>query len=650
MEERNSIPMQKARFQDLSCQFSNASLPKTYYQDTIESEIIWQKEEMSVERMKTLVTSLRKADLVSYSIEKLLGDFKDSLAITLNTDNVSSLDLMSISKKKDLLWKELETFSDIRRALNSLLEKQSYEKNRPQNTKHLEALMQRILEDEAENIRLKEQLTEKEAKAKDLSHLIHVQKVTAMKCSQLTKTIEATHCRLQNLVQRKETENEQTVTQLKNLEMSANRRRQEIEDLKQQISLSREKQTFDKDGLRKAHRVQRQKADRLQMSIDGLNNQLKEKEIQLSEAISACGVWKTHHDSVVGEKSSLEVQRETLKKQIDNLKNVHKPTDISDQSNEELAEELRVINLENAHYNEENAKLKASIAALENEAVLVNNDLSELQEKANHQKNFVEQYEKQVQTLQLESNHLKERYRTIVSDKKEIIEKKDLETEKVRSQMEVHLNELEHVPGLLRTADQMLQDCQESLLVCKRKCMSQSETVRQLQIQTDANDYFLGNVLLELENNRMKKKSQEMENKLDEMVNENQVLEGRLKMQEENLKISEMQLMDKSREYSSLLRLLENAVEEGKKQICAEKENISSSELALQQKLHSLENDLKRKMAKQKQLASTLNSLEKTNDLRLEELKHSLEISENQNQSMNNYVQLLKSFYVTMFE
>ncbi|XP_053549877.1 protein BCAP isoform X5 [Bombina bombina] len=562
MEERNSIPMQKARFQDLSCQFSNASLPKTYYQDTIESEIIWQKEEMSVERMKTLVTSLRKADLVSYSIEKLLGDFKDSLAITLNTDNVSSLDLMSISKKKDLLWKELETFSDIRRALNSLLEKQSYEKNRPQNTKHLEALMQRILEDEAENIRLKEQLTEKEAKAKDLSHLIHVQKVTAMKCSQLTKTIEATHCRLQNLVQRKETENEQTVTQLKNLEMSANRRRQEIEDLKQQISLSREKQTFDKDGLRKAHRVQRQKADRLQMSIDGLNNQLKEKEIQLSEAISACGVWKTHHDSVVGEKSSLEVQRETLKKQIDNLKNVHKPTDISDQSNEELAEELRVINLENAHYNEENAKLKASIAALENEAVLVNNDLSELQEKANHQKNFVEQYEK----------------------------------------------------------------------------------------QTDANDYFLGNVLLELENNRMKKKSQEMENKLDEMVNENQVLEGRLKMQEENLKISEMQLMDKSREYSSLLRLLENAVEEGKKQICAEKENISSSELALQQKLHSLENDLKRKMAKQKQLASTLNSLEKTNDLRLEELKHSLEISENQNQSMNNYVQLLKSFYVTMFE
>ncbi|XP_053549875.1 protein BCAP isoform X3 [Bombina bombina] len=597
MEERNSIPMQKARFQDLSCQFSNASLPKTYYQDTIESEIIWQKEEMSVERMKTLVTSLRKADLVSYSIEKLLGDFKDSLAITLNTDNVSSLDLMSISKKKDLLWKELETFSDIRRALNSLLEKQSYEKNRPQNTKHLEALMQRILEDEAENIRLKEQLTEKEAKAKDLSHLIHVQKVTAMKCSQLTKTIEATHCRLQNLVQRKETENEQTVTQLKNLEMSANRRRQEIEDLKQQISLSREKQTFDKDGLRKAHRVQRQKADRLQMSIDGLNNQLKEKEIQLSEAISACGVWKTHHDSVVGEKSSLEVQRETLKKQIDNLKNVHKPTDISDQSNEELAEELRVINLENAHYNEENAKLKASIAALENEAVLVNNDLSELQEKANHQKNFVEQYEKQVQTLQLESNHLKERYRTIVSDKKEIIEKKDLETEK-----------------------------------------------------TDANDYFLGNVLLELENNRMKKKSQEMENKLDEMVNENQVLEGRLKMQEENLKISEMQLMDKSREYSSLLRLLENAVEEGKKQICAEKENISSSELALQQKLHSLENDLKRKMAKQKQLASTLNSLEKTNDLRLEELKHSLEISENQNQSMNNYVQLLKSFYVTMFE
>ncbi|MEE6494593.1 hypothetical protein FKM82_001803 [Ascaphus truei] len=291
----------------------------------------------------------------------------------------------------------------------------------------------------------------------------------------------------------------------------------------------------------------------------------------------------------------------------------------------------------------------ASIAALETQTVPVNSELSELQEKAKQQRDFVEHYENQVQKLQLEAKELKQRFEAVFTDNKQIIENKDLENEKVRSQMETHLNQLEHVPGLLITADQMLQECQESLLVCKRKCVSSSETVTELQIQADVSDYFLGNQCLEMENNRIKKKCEEMSTKLEKMISQNQLFEEKLKNQERDLQQSETQLGDKSRECRTVLRLLENAVEEGRKQISEEKEKVLSSELALQRKLQGLESELKKKKAEQRQLESTFNSFEKNNDLRLEELKHSLEKTEHKNQSIQNYVQFLKTSYSAMF-
>ncbi|MEE6516637.1 hypothetical protein FKM82_026287, partial [Ascaphus truei] len=173
----------------------------------------------------------------------------------------------------------------------------SFAYNRSMNGTSVEVLMERLIEDEAENRKLRSQVIEKEAKTKDVSQLIQEEKLNAVKSSQLSKSMEATHSRLQSLVKKKEAENEQMVTRL--------------------------------------------------------------QEIQLSEALSCGHVWRSHHDSAVENKTHLEVQNETLTKQLsDHLKNNKKIEDESEHSKEALAEKLRLVNLENAHFSQENTKLK----------------------------------------------------------------------------------------------------------------------------------------------------------------------------------------------------------------------------------------------------------------------------------------------------
>ncbi|KAE8609342.1 hypothetical protein XENTR_v10011782 [Xenopus tropicalis] len=588
---------QKTRLNELSSHLSSMALSETFH-SSLNSSMRWPVDKLTCDKVSTLLTKMKDIDLAADSVETLIGKLKDSSSCILRADNVSSLDVINISKQNDLLWKELETFKDIRGILECFLQTHYSKFNKIINQENLEVLMGQLLEHEKENLRLREQVVEKEAKLEDLSCLIQQEKDTAVKINQVSRTTEATHIRLQNLVKRKENENQQMATQIQSLETGISGRKLEIEGLKRQITHLKEKQTVEKEGLKKAFRVQKQKVDRFQKVIENINSQVKEKEIELSEAHSSCSIWKAHHDSAVETKTRLEVQHESLTNQTsDHVKHIKTMEDERKQLKEEHIEKMSVIKLENAHFSEENLKLKASIAALENETLIVNSELSEVQEKASQQKHFAEQYENQVQRLQEELNKLKDRFEDVLIKKKTILENKDYENEKV-----------------------------------------------------DTNEYFLGNESFKTENDRIARKCEEIGIKLEKMVMQNEQLELKLKGQERDLQQSEAQLESKAKECNTLMRLLENAVEAGKKQISEENNKVLSSELALKRKLQSLESELKRKKAEHKQLACTLNAFERTHNLRLEEIRHSLEMTESRNKSIQSYVQFLKTSYAAMFE
>ncbi|NP_001382458.1 protein BCAP isoform k [Homo sapiens] len=417
-------------------------------------------------------------------------------------------------------------------------------------------------------------------------------------------------------------------------------------------------------ALKKASKVYKQRLDHFTGAIEKLTSQIRDQEAKLSETISASNAWKSHYEKIVIEKTELEVQIETMKKQIINLlEDLKKMEDHGKNSCEEILRKVHSIEYENETLNLENTKLKTTLAALKDEVVSVENELSELQEVEKKQKTLIEMYKTQVQKLQEAAEIVKSRCENLLHKNNQITKTKNKNVEKMRGQMESHLKELERVCDSLTAAERRLHECQESLQCCKGKCADQEHTIRELQGQilkqweeysvlawVDGNHNLLTKLSLEEENCLIQLKCENLQQKLEQMDAENKELEKKLANQEECLKHSNLKFKEKSAEYTALARQLEAALEEGRQKVAEEIEKMSSRESALQIKILDLETELRKKNEEQNQLVCKMNSKAQHQEVCLKEVQNSLEKSENQNESIKNYLQFLKTSYVTMFE
>ncbi|XP_060248565.1 protein BCAP isoform X2 [Meriones unguiculatus] len=241
-------------------------------------------------------------------------------------------------------------------------------------------------------------------------------------------------------------------------------------------------------------------------------------------------------------------------------------------------------------------KEQSTLDALKDEVSSVENELVELQEVEKRQKTLIEGYKTQVQKLQEAAEMVKSRCKNLLHENNLIIKNKNKKLEKV-----------------------------------------------------DGNNSLIANLSLEEENYLIQLKCENLKEKLGQMDAENKELEKKLADQEEFLKHSDLELKEKAAEYTALSRQLEAALEEGRQKVSEEVEKMSSRERALQIKILDLETELRKKNEEQNQLVGTMNSKAQHQDLCLKELQHSLEKSENQNESIKNYLQFLQISYVTMF-
>nr|XP_048717356.1 protein BCAP isoform X4 [Caretta caretta] len=576
----------QSKLKELSPQLKSRS-QENFLQQNL-SEMRWLKED----EIATLQEKLLEAEMAISSIEMFLPSFKVTIA---GMTNISS--------------------------------------------KQIDILMQKLTESETENDGLRKETLETEKHIVELSSQLQQEKANALKADHLSKSVEAVQTHLQCQIQKKEAENDQLKAKLQTLEKKITEWKLQTGKHKHQILAVKETNEQKKKSLKKATRAQKQRAECFEASVEKLTSKIRKREVKLSEVLSASSVWKNHHEKAVEEKTRLEVQTETLKKQITNLlEDLKKIQDCGRNSNEEIHGKLNSINSENANIRLENAKLKALLAALEDNTVSAEAELLNLQEKVKQQENLAEQYKTQVQKLQTEAEELKVRYEKVLNEKK-IIEAKDLEIIEVRSQMQAHLKELERVRDLLKVAEERLQEYQENLLSYKRSYADKSKTIRKLQVQMDDNR-FLRNHSLEEENCNIKKKYEYLKRQLEKMEVQNEELTHQLANQEESLQQSELQLKEKLAEYDALARQLEAALEEGRKKESEVVEKNSSKERALQTKILALETELRERREEQKRLVCKLNNSEKHQEVCLKELEYNLQKSENQNHRIHNYTNL----------
>ncbi|XP_065410248.1 protein BCAP isoform X3 [Chrysemys picta bellii] len=580
----------QTKLKELSPQLKSRSQENFLEQNLSESEMRWLKED----EIATLQEKILEAEMAISSTEMFLPSFKVTIAGMTNVCNLSTSDMIKISKQEDLLIKELETLKHIKGLLLHLLRTTEHKEI---SSKQIDILMQKLTESETENDGLRKETLETEKHIVELSSQLQQEKANALKADHLSKSVEAVQAHLQCQIQKKEAENDQLKAKIQTLEKKITEWKLQIGKHKHQILAVKETNEQKKKALKKATRAQKQRAECFEASIEKLTSKIRKREVKLSEVLSASSVWKNHHEKAVEEKTRLEVQFETLKKQITNLlEDMKKIQDRGRNSNEEIHGKLNSINSESANIRLDNAKLKALLAALEDNTVSAEAELLNLQEKVKQQENLAEQYKTQVQKLQTEAEELKARYKKVLNENKIITEAKDLEISEM-----------------------------------------------------DDNNRFLRNHSLEEENCNIQKKYEYLKRQLEKMEVQNEELAHQLANQEESLQHSELQLKEKLAEYDALARQLEAALEEGRKKESEEVEKMSSKERALQTKILTLETELRERQEEQKRLVCKLNNREKRQEVCLKELEHNLQKSENQNHSIHNYVQFLKNSYVTMF-
>ncbi|XP_010589442.2 protein BCAP isoform X2 [Loxodonta africana] len=540
-----------------------------------------------------LEATLEEAEIATCSVELLLPLFKETVEkISFENANLFASDLKEISKQKAILTKELDAFKRVKQTLEHLLGQTEYKQV---GDRLSSMLLEKLTDNEGENTNLKKKLLEKETCIQELSSLFQNEKANALKADRFSQSVKVVHERLQLQINKKEAENDKLKEYIKSLETKIAKWNLQLRKNKHEAVVIKESSKQKAIALKKASKAYKKRLEHFMENIENLTSQIRDQEAKLSETISASTAWKNHYEKVIIEKTELEVQIETLKKQITNLlEDLKKMEDHGKNSCEEILRQLQSIEHENETVNLENTKLKTTLAALKEKAASIENELLELQEVENQQKTLIEVYK--TQKLQEEAEIVKSRCENLLHENNQITKNKNKKLEKV-----------------------------------------------------DGNHSLLTKLSLEEENYLIQLKCENLKRKLEQMDAENKELEKKLASQEECLKYSNLKFKEKSAEYTALARQLEAALEEGRQKVSEEIEKMSSRERALQIKILDLETELRKKNEEQNQLACKFSSKAQHQEVCLKEIQHSLEKSENENESMKNYLQFLKTSYVTMF-
>ncbi|XP_027790987.2 protein BCAP isoform X9 [Marmota flaviventris] len=540
-----------------------------------------------------LGATLKEAELATCSIELLLPLFKNAIE-EMSFENANlSVSSLKISKQREILTKELDTFKRVKLALEHLLRKTNY-KQTGDNLPSM--LLQNLTDNESENINLKKKVLEKEAYIQELSCLFQNEKENTLKANRLSQAVKLVHERLQLQIHKREAENDKLKEYMKDLEIKIAKWNLQLKTNKDETTAVKEASRQTTIALKKASKIYKQRLNHFTGDIEYLTSQIKDQEAKLSETVSASNAWKNHYEKIVIEKTELEVQIETMKKQITNLLEDLKKMEVHGKNScEDILRKLHSMEHESETLSLENKELKGTLAALEDKVVSVEEELLELQELENQQKTLIEVYKTQVQKLQEAAEMVKSRCESLL---------------------------------------------QENNLMTKNKNKKLDEI--------DENHSLL-KLSLEEENYLIQLKCENLKQKLEQMDAENKELEKKLANQEECLKHSNLMFKEKSAEYTALARQLEAVLEEGRHKVSEEVEKMTSRERALQTKILDLETELRKKNEEQNQLVCKINTKAQHQEVSLKEMQHSLEKSENQNESIKNYLQFLKTSYVTMF-
>ncbi|CAF0778111.1 unnamed protein product [Adineta ricciae] len=271
-----------------------------------------------------------------------------------------------------------------------------------------------------------------------------------------------------------------------------------------------------------------------------------------------------------------------------------------------------IVELEKKMYGNKNEQL-----------VDANTEIIRLRTKLEHTERLVAEYKEQLHNQALKTS--------INNNKSHLSE---IELDKLRYRLQKRIEELEPLPELLRQAELKNQDLQARLA-------EQTTYMSELKAKSNVQNHILDR----LKDDHFSPKNESLQRHLNVLEEDNATLLRNLNAKEDALRNAQARLNAKTHELSTMSKQIDVTQSDLK----TREDTFNSKERALQQRINELEQQISKLRLDCTQIKRDKDDAERRYTSQLSELRDKLEQSNNNNRSIQSYVDSLKTTYATVF-
>ncbi|XP_078107592.1 outer dense fiber protein 2-like isoform X2 [Sander vitreus] len=607
-----------------------------------------------------LLRALVEAEIDGVAVTNQLTALKEAVDSLAKDKRLSKLHTASLGRQQELLLEKIEMFDNTNRSLRELLrERSEYERESLVWSEQKDALKKRLTDSEAENIRLMAKLANKEKEASKLAERLDLEKGNAKTTEELSRVLQSTHGHLESELNRAEAEKVHLAAQIQKMQQSHEQQQQELQALQKELQTLRQRREEEEEEQgrkdQEALALLTQQAERAEESARQLAAKLQEKESQLAQALSTSSDWCFRHSKEAGAKAQLQEDISALKLELTELNSQqHAAEERSLTEREQLRDQLHRLSAENASIKLDNQRLTGQLTTSEEKLCSLQSEARRLKSSLKKHENLIDKYKKKVQQVRLESEECCLKLEMTQKEAREVKVSLERETEQVRRELLGRLRELETLPDRLRRTEQQLRDAQQEADAHERRNMEHNAALSEVrhkveQQGTQLETFQQRNLLLQEENNVLKEKIHNFERRLEDVKVENKEMSQSLTLKDANIRSTQQQLEEKTRECSVLSRQLQQTLDDAHRQVDTSMQRVLAKERASQSKALDLQSQLSRAKTEQGQLQRSKEEMERRFQSQLQNMKDRLEQSDSTNRSLQNYIHFLKTSYGNVF-
>ncbi|XP_071157397.1 outer dense fiber protein 2-like isoform X4 [Mytilus edulis] len=568
-----------------------------------------------------LMKKLIETEMDGQAAVKQIGELRDALRRLREENRISSTDSTRLSRHKDLLMEKMADFEATNKALRRILREQhEYEAAAIRLGEQRDVLLKKLADSDRRNERIHIELEDRDRHIRELRGQMSAQREEVATLSGLQHSIEQTRAHLQKQLRQKEADCNRMAVQVRTVESSRAQDKIEIEHLTEMLAKAKDKAERDKEALKKATRVQKQRATKSHDALEQLNSQLLEKDAHHEELRSQLEQIHPRYDKVCKEKSQILAENSALKTRLGEVEALMDRVEHSSKSHTDtIVVELREKQQEVAYLKADNEKLKSSIATIEAKFRQADEELVQLRGNLKQYENLVEEYKSQV---------------------------------KVR--LHQRLQELEPLPEMLKSSELRLYESQERMNIYEKKNGESTKLISELTAKVEHVTEQMDQMRNKWhdsqdENKLLGTKVDALERKLRDSEDHNRDMSTNIAKRDEALHQTNLRLEEKVRENAGLTRQLENALTDLRRQSENVRDKQGQKERTYQARITDLESQLSQARAEIAKVRREKEESERKFNSRLYDIKDRLEQSHSTNRSMQNYVQFLKNSYANVF-